>query len=301
MLHPYEKKLYDIVELYNDIVILTAETRFNIRNLENHIGNRFIDFGIAEQTMVGAGAGLSKMGKLPIMHALASFLTMRPYEFIRTDFGIPSLRGIFMGSFNGFMSTGNGPTHQAIEDISLMNNVPNMKIYSSSSMRETEYFLDNIDEVDSPYYVRYNNSNWDADIPRNFQFGKIDKLLEGDELIVISHSNCFEQCYIAASSIADNHNKFISLINCPSIKPLDKSILDEIDKFSTAIIVEDHFKIGSLFSYISDMVYEYKISTKIKAKNLNQSFFKPLAYDSVLKYEKFDSVSLEKLFLKELK
>ena len=137
-MHPYEMKLQRIINKHEEILILTAETRFNMRNIPSMIENRFIDFGISEQTMVGSGAGLSKMGKLPIMHALAAFLTMRPFEFIRTDFGIPNLRGVFMGSFNGFLSTANGPTHQAIEDIALMSLVPNMNIFSSSSQNFEE-------------------------------------------------------------------------------------------------------------------------------------------------------------------
>ncbi len=70
---------------------MTAENRALIRNLPAVLGERFIDTGITEQTMVGTAAGLALRGRKPILHALAAFLTMRAFEFIRTDIGIAKL------------------------------------------------------------------------------------------------------------------------------------------------------------------------------------------------------------------
>lgn len=116
----YEEQLSHLCTQNSKLVVLTAENRAAIRSLPSTLGKRFIDFGIAEQTMVGASAGLALRGKIPIVHALASFLTMRAFEFIRTDVGIAGLPVKLIGGVPGFLSDGNGPTHQAIEDIALM-------------------------------------------------------------------------------------------------------------------------------------------------------------------------------------
>src|SRR5205814_3217111 len=73
------------------VVVMTAENRAAIRQLPERLGGRFIDVGICEQTMVGAAAGLALRGRIPVVHALATFLTMRAFEFIRTDVGIGRL------------------------------------------------------------------------------------------------------------------------------------------------------------------------------------------------------------------
>ncbi len=57
-------------------------------------------------------------------YALAAFLTMRAFEFVRTDVGIGQLPVKLVGGVPGFLSDGNGPTHQALEDISLMRGIP---------------------------------------------------------------------------------------------------------------------------------------------------------------------------------
>ena len=76
------------------IIVMTAENRAVLRELPNLLGNRFIDTGITEQTMIGSAAGLALRGRIPICHALATFLTLRAFEFIRTDVGIANLHNI---------------------------------------------------------------------------------------------------------------------------------------------------------------------------------------------------------------
>src|ERR1700744_6519287 len=112
----YEELLTQTALNDENIVVMTAENRALVRNLPNILGKRFIDTGITEQTLVGAAAGLALRGRKPIIHALAAFLTMRAFEFVRTDAGIPDLPLKLSGFIPGLLSDGNGPTHQAIED-----------------------------------------------------------------------------------------------------------------------------------------------------------------------------------------
>jgi len=87
----YEQALLALAREREDLVVMTAENRAHIRGLPEALGPRFIDVGICEQTMVGAAAGLALRGRRPVVHALATFLTLRSFEFIRTDVGIPRL------------------------------------------------------------------------------------------------------------------------------------------------------------------------------------------------------------------
>src|ERR1700722_18300402 len=115
----YEETLAELAKIDERIVIMTAENRALIRNMPAILGERFIDTGITEQTMIGAAAGLALRGRIPVVHALASFLTMRAFEFIRTDVGIAHLPVKLCGYIPGFLSDGNGPTHQSIEDVAI--------------------------------------------------------------------------------------------------------------------------------------------------------------------------------------
>src|SRR5579864_5499571 len=113
----YEELLIQLAMEEERIVVMTAENRALVRNAPKALGARFIDTGITEQTMIGMAAGLALRGRIPIVHALAPFLTMRAFEFIRTDVGIARLPVKLVGAVPGFLSEANGPTHQAIEDV----------------------------------------------------------------------------------------------------------------------------------------------------------------------------------------
>src|SRR5215470_10320345 len=118
------------------VIVMTAENRAALRSLPPLLGDRFIDVGICEQTLIGAAAGLALRGRKPIVHALATFLTMRAFEFIRTDIGIPGLPVVLVGAVPGFLSDANGPTHQALEDVALMRAIPGMQVFCPAD--ETE-------------------------------------------------------------------------------------------------------------------------------------------------------------------
>ena len=87
----YEELLIQTALADERIIVMTAENRALVRTAPKVLGTRFIDTGITEQTMVGMAAGFALRGRIPIVHALAPFLTMRAFEFIRTDVGIANL------------------------------------------------------------------------------------------------------------------------------------------------------------------------------------------------------------------
>jgi len=136
-------------------VVMTAENRAHIRELPARLGNRFIDVGIAEQTLIGMAAGLALRGRIPVAHALAAFLTMRSFEFIRTDIGIGGLPAKLVGFVPGLLSDGNGPTHQALEDVALMRGIPGMQVFCPADLDDLLIGLPVILADDDPWYIRY--------------------------------------------------------------------------------------------------------------------------------------------------
>ena len=130
--------------------------------------------GIAEQTLIGMSAGLALRGRIPIVHSLASFLTMRAFEFIRTDIGILNLPVILVGGVPGFLSEANGPTHQAIEDISLMRGIPGMNIFCPADEEDMLLGLPKVLNSKLPFYIRYNNRKPHVLHDQNFEIGKAE-------------------------------------------------------------------------------------------------------------------------------
>ena len=196
------------------IFFLTADMGINlVEKIETDFPERFLNVGIAEQNMVGISAGLAKSGKLPIMHALSTFLTMRAFEFIRTDLGYPNLRSIIVGTFTGFNSTANGPTHQAIEDISILRVLPNLKIVAPCDAIEMRRLIEQTKNLNGPLYVRIARGGEEIITSENEKivFGKANVKIEPKEVLFLTTGITTQIAIEATKTLNKNSKKFCFL------------------------------------------------------------------------------------------
>src|SRR5579863_2858002 len=186
----YEELLISTAQKDERIIVMTAENRALVRNAPGLLGKRFIDTGITEQTMVGMASGLALRGRIPIVHALAPFLTMRAFEFIRTDVGIAHLPVKLSGYIPGFLSDGNGPTHQSIEDVSIMRGIPGMEVYCPADEDDLVHMLPAIWHAPAPAYVRINHKKGNySHAP--YEMGRAEVVAEGKDVTLLVYGFLF--------------------------------------------------------------------------------------------------------------
>lgn len=281
----YEDLLYQLVKEDERFIVITAENRAAMRNLPPKIKGRFIDTGITEMTMTGTAAGLALRGRIPIIHALATFLTMRAFEFIRTDVGIGNLPVKIVGAVPGFLSDGNGPTHQAIEDISLMRGIPNMKIFCPADEDDMLKGLPKVFKDDAPYYIRYNNLSSKVE-HEEFEIGKAEKFGDGKDVTILTYGMLFNQAY-DTKILLDEKGINTTVVNLRSLKPVDEeTVLKVVDESKLVVTLEDHFITGGFYSILSELMVKNKKSAEVLPLALDK-WFKPALLNDVLEYEGF--------------
>ncbi len=282
----YEELLTEIALADERFIVMTAENRALVRNIPAKFGNRFIDTGITDQTMIGAAAGLALRGRIPIVHALASFLTMRAFEFIRTDAGIPNLPVKLSSFIPGFLSDGNGPTHQAIEDISLMRGIPNMTVFAPADEDDLVKMLPQIWTYSRPSYVRINIRRTDY-VHAPFELGKAEVISIGDDVTIIAYGLLFEQALIAVE-ILRSEGLSVGLINLRCLKPVDERAVIEATRDSAlTVTLEDHFQTGGLYSIVAEVLLKHGLTANVLPIALNERWFKPALLPAVLQHEGF--------------
>ncbi len=283
----YEELLIQLVKEDERIIVMTAENRAAIRNLPDIIKDRFIDVGIAEQTMIGMAAGFALRGRIPIVHSLATFLTMRAFEFIRTDVGIGNLPVKLVGAVPGFLSDGNGPTHQAIEDISLMRGIPPVNIFCPSDEEDMLLGLREVILHPSPFYIRFNNMRPAVEHNTDFRIGKAEVISEGRDIVILTYGILLKQA-VEAAGILRSEGKSVGVINLRTLKPIDEELLKSICLSDVlAVTLEDHFITGGLFSILSECLVKEKIRCSVLPIALENKWFKPALLPDVLEYEGF--------------
>jgi len=265
-------------------IVMTAENRALVRNIPQALGKRFIDTGITEQTMIGAAAGLALRGRIPVVHALTAFLTMRAFEFIRTDIGIPGLPVKLSGFIPGLLSDGNGPTHQALEDIALMRGIPNMEVYAPADETDLELMLPYIWSSAAPSYVRINTRP--ASVAHQpFEYGKAEVLAEGSDITLLTYGFMLECCQEAAT-ILRTEGKSVGLINMRSLKPADEQAIVAAARNSRLLVTaEDHFLNGGLYSIVAETLLRRRIAAEVVPIGFKERWFRPGLLPDVLRHE----------------
>ena len=281
----YEELLTDLALADERIVVMTAENRALVRNLPCILGKRFIDTGITEQTMIGASSGLALRKRIPIVHALAAFLTMRAFEFVRTDVGIANLPVKLSGFIPGFLSDANGPTHQAIEDVSLMRAIPNMTVFAPADEDDLVKMLPFIWKSDQPAYTRINTRKT-AYIHSDYEPGKAEVVSTGRDVIILTYGLLFEQA-LTAVEILINEGLDAGLVNMRSLKPVDEQAILNAAKSELVVTLEDHFLTGGLYTIMAEVLLKNRTTANVMPLALEERWFRPALLPDVLQHEGF--------------
>lgn len=282
----YEQTLLDLMAADERIIVMTAENRAAIRNLPRLVGDRFIDTGITEQTMIGAAAGLALRGRVPVVHALATFLTLRAFEFVRTDAGIGNLPVKLVGGVPGFLSDGNGPTHQAIEDVALMRGIPPMHVFCPADEADLVLGLPHIVGSPHPTYIRHNALKPVVE-HAPFAIGRAEQLSEGHDVSILVYGMLLAQAWDAKARL-ENEGLSVRLLNIRMPKPIDKAaILRAARETDLLVTLEDHFLTGGLFSIVSETLVRHGEAANVLPIALEDRWFRPALLNDVLSYEGF--------------
>jgi transketolase len=282
----YQDALGDLAQARPEVVVMTAENRAHIRRLPERLGERFIDVGIAEQTLVGAAAGLALQGFTPVAHALAPFLTMRAFEFIRTDVGFGRLPVKLVGSIPGILSDANGPTHQALEDIALMRTIPHMQVFCPADEAELVQALPSILDSPEPCYVRYTSEKPAVEHKGSFQIGEAEVLSDGEGVSLLTYGTLVAQA-ASAREILDARGLPVRLVNMRTLKPADeKAILESARHTQMLVTIEDHFAVGGLYSIVCEVLARHGITRRILPIAFEERWFTPALLPDVLHVER---------------
>ena len=192
----YGEALVELGKINSKIIALEADLgKSTMSNMfQQAFPDRYFEMGIAEQDMISTAGGLAASGFIPFASTFAVFATGRAYDQIRQTIAIGKLNVKICGSSSGLSDIGDGATHQAIEDIALMNALPNMTILTPADANETKAAVYAAADSNGPVYIRISRSNLPiiTNENRKFEIGKMSMLTEGNDIAIFSHGAMLE-------------------------------------------------------------------------------------------------------------
>ena len=220
--------------------------------------DRFFNMGIAETNMMNVAAGMAATGKIPFVSTFAIFGTGRAWEAVRQTICYPNLNVKIVCTHGGITVGEDGASHQALEDVANMRNIPNMRIIVPADDVETEQVIKAIAYTEGPFYVRLSREKFPRIFDKSYKFklGKGIVLREGEDVTVVANGVMTSFALLAAD-ILEREGISIEVIHMPTVKPIDVELLVEsASKTGAVVTAEEHSIVGGLGSAVAEALVE---------------------------------------------
>ena len=292
----YGKALVELGKENSDIVVLDADLSASTQTklFAKEFSDRFFDIGIAEQDLIGTAAGLASVGKIPFASTFAVFATGRTYDQVRNTVCYSNFNVKIVGTHGGVTVGEDGATHQALEDIALMANLPNMTVIVPADYAETYSAIKYAAEHSGPFYIRVAR----ASLPDVFDDGveispKAKKIKEGSDITIVTNGELLQECIDATEKLKDWGIE-AELLHVPFVKPFDvESVLESARKTGLVVTVENHSIKGGLGSAVCETLSE-KHPVKVHRIGIDNRFGESGEASELLKFFGLDADSLVK-------
>ncbi len=227
-----------------------------LKNFKARFPDRFVNVGIAEQNMVGVGAGLASGGMVPYVCGAACFLTARAMEQVKVDLAYTRANVKLCAMSPGMAYGQLGPTHHSIEDLAWMRVIPNLTVLVPADPVETAAVMRYSLEHEGPMFLRI------ARVPvrcvhgddYKFRLGKAVQLREGSDVTLIANG-LMVGCALDAAQALEAHGVSARVLNMSTVKPLDREAILNAARTTRGIVTaEEALAAGGLGGAVAEVV-----------------------------------------------
>jgi transketolase len=244
------------------VVFITGDLGYNaLENLQEKMGKRFINAGVAEQNMVGVAAGMAYKGYKVFCYSIAPFVVYRCLEQFRNDACLHNLPVFLVGNGGGYGYGIMGSTHHAIEDLACLSSLQNVKTWIPAFSDEVEPVLTQILQEKRPAYLRLGVGSLTPE----------GATLSGS-LKKVHHADHAQTAIVALGPIIANVQKALAQAGLQNdcdvytalTLPLDltNATAEALRKVENILVVEEHVSIGGLAQQLSVKLLEAGIHPK---------------------------------------
>jgi transketolase len=252
-----------------NVVVLCCDLKDSTRSsvFAKEFPERFIEVGVAEQNMAGLAAGMALgADKIPFISSYAVFSPGLNWSQIRVTQAYAGANVKIMGAHAGISVGPDGATHQALEDIAITRVLPRMTVVVPCDAIETRKAVVALAEHKGTCYMRFAREKTPVMTTEKtpFKIGQAEVFKHGTDVTIIACGPLVYEALLAAEQLEETRNKkqevrgiFCEVINCHTIKPLDKkTILESVKKTGRVVTVEEHQITGGLGGAVAEMLAE---------------------------------------------
>ena len=231
------------------ILLLTGDLGYGVVDtFQRELPDQFINFGINEQSMMGAAAGLAASGYKPFVYSIGNFPTFRCLEQVRNDVAYMNLNVTIVALGAGFSYGTAGYSHHLIDDLGALTGLPNMRTYSPADSPETKSVLKLILENQSPNYVRLGKGG-EPDLTTSFDNSRLGmSVLKGNpSFAIVSTGSILNEAIKLRELLGDKQPTILSFYDLSMMRSYLSS-----NKFTKILSIEEHVLRGGFGSLVAE-------------------------------------------------
>ena len=275
---------------------LTSSTKTNV--FAEAFSERFVQIGIAEQSMASVASGMAAMGKIPFFASYAAFSPGRNWEQIRTTIAYNGANVKIIGAHAGVSVGPDGATHQAVEDLATMRIIPRMVVIAPCDYHEAKRATLTMAKYVGPVYMRLaREASPMITTPGSpFQIGKaeifLNRMPEHKKTVGIISTGIITYQALVAAKMLNEHGIGASVLHMATIKPLDTEAVRQFaESHDVLVTVEEHQRVGGLGSAVAEYLSLVR-PTKILRLGLDDVFGQSGTSEELFAYYGIDSASI---------
>lgn len=261
----FVRALVELAERDPSIVLLTGDLGYTVLEpFADRFPTRFFNVGVAEQNMLGLATGLAASGFTPYAYSIATFASMRPYEFFRNGAVLHQLPVRLVGVGGGVDYGHNGVTHYALEDVALMRVQPDLTVIAPADPAQTRSAVLATADLRTAAYLRLGKDG--ADIPAlggRFRLGRAELLGSGGDVAIITYGGITAEALAAADLLdADGIRATVAVVGSLAPAPVE-DLAELLSQVPVAVTVEAHYVVGGVGSLVCEVVAEQGIGCRV--------------------------------------
>lgn len=255
------RTLIQMAQKDKNIELVTGDLGFGVlKPFWETCPNQFTNAGIAEQNMVTVAAGMAMEGKTVFVYSIGNFPTLRCLEQIRNDCAYHHLNVNIVSIGGGFVYGSLGMSHQATEDIAVLNAIPEVSVFAPSDAIEAAACARAAAACPGTTYIRLGRGGEKKirEEISNFRIGKALPVKAGEKAVILMTGALYDEVEAAVKTLQE---KGIdpAVYSVPTVKPFDRDLVRQCaGEYELIVTVEEHSIIGGLGSMTGVVMAEMK-------------------------------------------
>ena len=262
------------------VVLLTGDLGFMaLEPFREAHPDRFFNVGVAEQNLIGLATGLADAGYTPYCYSIATFASLRGFEFFRNGAVWHNLPVRVVGMGGGFEYGTAGITHHALEDIGVMRLLPSVTIVAPADAGQTDAAVRYVQSRPGPVYLRLGKDNRRRvpGLDGAFEPGRVALTRRGSEGLVLAVGGVASEAAAAVDSLRARELSCSFGVVASLAPPPREHLRELLAEHPWVATVEAHVASGALGAIVADVIAESTLAMRL----LRCAVDDPLAGDTV--------------------